>query len=60
MLLTVMVDTNHVGDQEKKSERSIPHVDQPLVHVKSEEEESLGAKNQKNEERKNELNISKT
>jgi len=60
MLPTVMVDTNHVVDQEKKSERSIPHADQPQAHVKSEEEESLGAKNQRNKEKRNELNISKT
>jgi len=41
-------------DQARK-ERSTPHVGQLPALVKSEEEESLGAKKLKKEERKNEI-----
>ncbi len=57
---TEMVAINLVADQEKRSVRSIQHVAQHLVHVKREVEAALGVKNQKNEEKRNELNTSKT
>ena len=60
MLPTARVVTSHVVEAPEKKERNTQHVAQPLVHAKKEAEENLGAKNQINEEKRNEFNIEKT
>ena len=60
MLPTEKVATSLAAVAMEKKERNTQHVAQLLVPAKKEVRENLGAKNQINEEKRNEFNINKT